>query len=143
MFNDIQYSISSFLCNECGHSAKSKISLKTHARKHDTRKFSCDICDKIVIGYNNYNGHKATHKELSCPICWKMIPKNSLTSHKAICSAKAKAEIKCDECEFFSSNNRSLVFYNSKRARMTPPINRIRSPNVSPASSPIELSFSI
>ena len=92
-----------FLCNECGHSANCKISLKTHARKHDTREFSCDICDKIVIGYNNYNGHKATHKELSCPICWKMIPKNSLTSHKAICSAKAKAEIKCDECEFFSS----------------------------------------
>ena len=40
-------------------------------------------------------------------------------------------------------SNRSLVFYNGKRARMTPAINRIRSPNISPASSPIKLSFSI
>ena len=34
-----------FLCNECGHSANSKLSLKTHARKHDTREFFCDICE--------------------------------------------------------------------------------------------------
>ena len=132
-----------FLCNECGHSANSRISLKTHARKHDTREFSCDICAKIVIGYNNYNGHKATHKELSCPICWKMIPKNSSSLRLHEERHKFHAQRKIGSPLHGEMSNRSLVFYNSKRARMTPAINRIRSPNISPASSPIKLSFSI
>ena len=75
-----------FLCTECGHNAASKLALKKHARKHDKREFSCDECEKIIIGYSNFNGHKAMHRKVTCPICWKLIHKNSLTSHKALCS---------------------------------------------------------
>ena len=71
-----------FLCNICGFSAGSKGSLKSHLRKHDDREYECENCGKKIIGYNNYNSHKMSHKKKPCPICWKPINANSIGSHK-------------------------------------------------------------
>ena len=124
MFNDIQYSISSQL-EEMKKEIKLSETLKIYVIKDHFKYYF----DQTGQNFRETNGENLESSH------------SSLRLHEE--RHKFHAQRKIGSPLHGELSNRSLVFYNSKRARMTPAINRIRSPNISPASSPIKLSFSI
>ena len=87
----------SFLCNKCGLVFQEQWQLRDHNQKnHDVRILKCNICDDFeAIGQGKLDAHKKKHREKSCNICWKMVPVNSFSKHKAKCAGEM---ISCEFC---------------------------------------------
>ena len=77
----------SFSCDLCGCNYKSKTKLRKHQERiHDVRSYTCEHCNKVLVGKHTLRNHIATHKETICKKCGLSIPKNSRSSHKMKCS---------------------------------------------------------
>ena len=89
---------SNFLCSECASCYRERWELTSHIKNiHDTRVFKCPICDENIVGQGKFDVHKKKHKTKACKVCWKLIPLNSFSTHKAKCEGKTHL---CDMCEY-------------------------------------------
>ena len=87
----------SSLCSICGLIFQEKWQLCDHNQKvHETRILKSNIGDDFeAIGQGKLDAHKKKHREKVCKTCWKRIPVNSFTRHKATCSGE---KIACEFC---------------------------------------------
>ena len=75
----------SFSCDPCGCNYKSKTKLRKHQERiHDVRSYTCEHCNKVLVGKHTLRNHIATHKETICKKCGLSIPKNSRSSHNCL-----------------------------------------------------------
>ena len=91
-----------FHCHTCDKIYPSEKKLKVHIMEcHDTRKKTCHICNKEMIGNKRLRNHMKTHRKVICEICNKISSIGNLKKHAESCKKKkVKLWLICTFCNF-------------------------------------------
>ena len=97
------------LCDLCGVSKLTQYEIREHKRKaHDSRKFTCDQCNKDIIGNDKFKTHLKSHQTVLCAHCNKEIKRYSCNSHIKKCIKKNQVQgekqiLRCEKCGKFET----------------------------------------
>ena len=100
-----------FVCKDCHFLCSSEESLRQHKhRTHDTRSFTCNICDSNIIGLAKLTSHMKTHKQFKCENCNQEVSLPNKARHLKICFLRDdnSDDLKCDDCEYVTTRRDHL-----------------------------------
>ena len=67
---------------------------------HDKTEYSCNICEKTVIGRKKLPNHMQTHETFDCRKCNSKVKMNSRASHYKKCDGEAVKTFACNKCSY-------------------------------------------
>ena len=79
--------------------------------QHDSKIYKCKKCGEEIIGKGKVENHMRQHKTTACGVCWKEIPSNSWSSHKAKCTGSL---LSCEKCSYTTHLKGNLKRHNSQ-----------------------------
>ena len=96
---------STYVCDQCGKSFRSKFGMQLHVKNKHTGKFlyECTLCDKKFNQKRPYRYHCGKHLQVAvdkCHHCSKEFNSpGSLSRHLVVCQGTAESrKFKCDKC---------------------------------------------
>ena len=100
------------VCTPCGQTFEDKEKLSNHElRYHDKRVFTCDQCQKEVVGRVKLLDHRKKHKATTCKHCGLQITFGSASRHQNSCSSNDNKDdllLSCDQCDYTTDRRDSL-----------------------------------
>ena len=67
---------------------------------HDKTEYTCNTCEKTVIGRKKLQNHMQTHETFDCRKCNSKVKMNSRASHYKKCDGEAVKTFACNKCSY-------------------------------------------